>query len=121
MRFLIDASLPRSTAPLAKNLGDDAVDVRDLGMGAAPDPDIAAYAQSQQLCLLTRDYDFADIRNYPPDQYFGLVVIELPATATVPVILNLVEALLRQRDLLALLPGRLAIVEPGRVRLRPAP
>jgi predicted nuclease of predicted toxin-antitoxin system len=45
MRFLIDASLPRSTAPLAKNLGDDAVDVRDLGMGAAPDPDIAAYAQ----------------------------------------------------------------------------
>jgi hypothetical protein len=113
MRFLVDASLPRSAARLAISLGDDAVDVRDLGLVAAPDPDIAAYAQSQQLCLLTRDYDFADVRNYPPDQYAGLVVFELPPTATVPV--------LRQRDILALLPGRLAIVEPGRVRLRPVP
>ena len=121
MRFLIDASLPRSTAGLATSLGDDAVDVRDLGMGGASDPDIAAYAQNQQLCLLTRDYDFADIRNYPPDQYYGLVVIELPPTATVAVILELVEALLRQRNVVALLPGRLAIVEPGRVRLRPTP
>ncbi len=121
MRFLIDASLPRSTAPSVKGLGDDAVDVRDLGMGGAPDADIAAYAQRQQLCLFTRDYDLADIRNYPPDQYFGLVVFELPATATAPVILNLVESFLRQRNVLALLPGRLAIVEPGRVRLRPVP
>jgi predicted nuclease of predicted toxin-antitoxin system len=66
MRFLIDASLPRSTARLAISLGDDAVDVRDLGMGTALDANIAAYAQSQQLCLLTRDYDFADVRNYLP-------------------------------------------------------
>jgi hypothetical protein len=121
MRFLVDASLPRSTAPLVKSLGHDAVDVRDLGMGGAPDATIAAYAQGQQLCLLSRDYDFADIRNYPPDQYFGLVVFELPATATVPVILNLVRAFIHQSSVLLVLVGRLAIVEPGRVRLRPSP
>jgi predicted nuclease of predicted toxin-antitoxin system len=55
MHFLVDASLPRGTAPLAIRLGDDATDVRDIGMGSAPDQDVAAYAQSRQFCLLTRD------------------------------------------------------------------
>jgi predicted nuclease of predicted toxin-antitoxin system len=121
MNFLIDASLPKATSNLAHTLGHNAIDVRDIGMGSANDPDIAAFAQGQKLCLLSRDYDFSDIRNYPPEQYFGVVVFELPPTATAPVILNLIEALLRQPDVLANLPGRLAIVEPGRVRLHPAP
>src|SRR4051794_29073005 len=105
MRFLIDSSLPRSIAPLVVSVGDKAVDVRDIGMTSAPDADIAFYAQQQQLCLLTRDYDFADIRNYPPNQYFGLVVFELPPSATITTILNLVEVFLRQRNLMTVLPG----------------
>jgi hypothetical protein len=33
MRFLVDASLPRSAAPMLRRLGHEAVDVRDIGMG----------------------------------------------------------------------------------------
>jgi len=121
MDFLIDASLPRAAAQAIRNLGHQATDVRDIGMGGATDDVIAAHAQAQQLCLLTRDYDFADIRNYPPDQYSGIAVIELSNNATADVIVQLIEVFLQMPNILNQLPGRLAIVAPGRVRLRPTP
>jgi predicted nuclease of predicted toxin-antitoxin system len=119
--FLIDASMPRSTAPLIRSRGHNAVDVRDIGLGSAPDADIAAHALANQLALLSRDFDFADIRSYPPDQYGGIAVIDLPNTATVPTILKLIDDFLQQIQTIKDLPGRLAIIAPGRIRLRPAP
>ncbi|MGA8659739.1 MAG: DUF5615 family PIN-like protein [Chthoniobacterales bacterium] len=53
---------------VAKRYDHEAVDVRDSGMGGAADSDIAAYAQQNRLALVTRDFDFADIRKYPPAQ-----------------------------------------------------
>jgi hypothetical protein len=69
MRFLIDANMPRSTAESLRRCDHEAVDVRDIGMGGAADSDIAPYAEQNRLALVTRDLDFADIRNYPPAQY----------------------------------------------------
>ena len=120
MRFLIDADLPRATGAALRRAGHTAFDVRDIGLGDAPDPVIAAYAQAHRLCLVTGDFDFADIRNYPPPSYAGIVVFTLPRHATVAFILHLVDHLLQQSVVLARLPGRLAIVEPGRIRLRPS-
>ena len=94
--------------------------MRDIGLGSAPDDRIAAYAQSHSLCLLTGDFDFADIRDYPPEDYVGIVVFVLPDNANRDIILNLVKAFFQDRTLLERLPGHLAIAEPGRVRLRPA-
>ena len=119
MRFLVDADLPRSTAAVLHRHGHDAVDVRDTGLRGAADPAIAAYARAERRCLISGDFGFADIRNYPPADYAGIVVLELPRHATATFILALVEGLLQRADVLARLPGRLAIVEPGRVRLRP--
>lgn len=119
MRFLIDADLPRSATDLIRRYGHEATDVRDIGLGSADDPDIAAYAQTQQVSLITGDFGFADIRNYPPEAYAGIVVLELPRNATTSFILSLIEAFLQQTGLLSRLAGRLAIVEAGRVRLRP--
>ncbi len=120
MQFLIDADLPRPTADLVREMGHDATDVRDIGLGAAPDGRIAAYAQSHGLCLLTGDFDFADIRHYPPEDYSGLVVFVLPDDANRDTILRLVRVFFMEKSVLERLPGRLAIAEPGRVRLRPA-
>ncbi|NBR45764.1 MAG: hypothetical protein EBT68_01320 [Verrucomicrobia bacterium] len=121
MLFLIDSDLPRSLAGLISGLGHKALDARDLGLGAAPDEKIAAEARQREACLVTGDFGFADIRNYPPGDYAGLAVLEIPGDAGTEVILSLVRSWLTQPDLLNLLPGRLAIVAPGRIRLRPAP
>jgi predicted nuclease of predicted toxin-antitoxin system len=71
VHFLIDADLPRSLKPLIERYGHDATDVRDIGLGSAKDPPIAAYAQAHRVCLLTGDFGFADIRNYAPANYAG--------------------------------------------------
>jgi predicted nuclease of predicted toxin-antitoxin system len=121
MKFLIDANLPRPTADLVRRFGHEVRDVRDIGLGDALDEIIAAYAKNNAICLLTGDFDFADVRDYPPDEYSGIVVLALPDNANREFILWLVEAFLKQQEILDLLPGRLAIVDRAKIRLRPKP
>lgn len=120
MHFLIDASVPRSAGAVLKQLGHEATDVRDAGMRDAPDDIIAAYARDNQLVLVTRDFDFADIRNYPPSLYQGIVVLKLQEDATAKQVAGLVASFAGREDWLKHLTGRLAIVETWRVRFRPA-
>ena len=103
---------------MIRRYGHQALDVRDLGMGSASDVEIAGYARTHGLCLVTRDYDFADLRNYPPDRYAGLIVLSPPRDATPAYINHLLTTLLEEEELVADLPGKLAIVDPGRIRLR---
>lgn len=119
MRFLIDADLPRSVKALLERYGHEAIDIRDIGMRSAKDPVIARHAQDHRACLLTGDFGFADIRNYPAEKYYGIVVLELPGDATASFIHHLIEQMLSQTQVIARLPHRLAIVEAGRIRLRP--
>src|SRR5438552_14546772 len=115
MRFLVDASLPRAAARRLRELGHETTDVRDIGLRAATDALIASHARSNQLALVSRDFDFADIRNYPPAEYAGILVLELPDDAPAEQVVNLLEKFVGRQDWLSHLPGRLAIVELWRV------
>jgi predicted nuclease of predicted toxin-antitoxin system len=117
MRFLVDADLPRRTAAVVAGHSHEAIDVRDIGV--YEDSDIAEYARTNQLCLISCDFGFADIRNYSPSRYCGLVVLRLPNNATADTKLELLQSLLRQPDIVSRLPGRLAIVGTNGIRLRP--
>jgi hypothetical protein len=119
--FLIVASLPRKTATLIRSYGHGAIGVRDIGLGSASDQTIAAHARSHQLSLITADQEFGNLFDYPPDQHSGIAVVDPPARANRAMVLALVESFLQQADLTDQLPGRLAIVESGRIRLRPTP
>ena len=44
MRFLLDANMPRSTLALLARLGHTGEHARDIGLGQAPDAQIAARA-----------------------------------------------------------------------------
>jgi len=118
MRFLIDADLPRSTAALLKRYNHEATDVRDIALGGAKDREIAAYAQGEGLSLVTGDFDFSNVRNYPPTHYPGIVVLRLPKASTASFILNLLETFLKQEQIVTQIIGKLVIVEPGRIRIR---
>jgi predicted nuclease of predicted toxin-antitoxin system len=69
--------------------------------------------------LLTRDLDFADVRQYPPQKHAGIVVLRLPDDATAHAIASIVERFVEQAAFLDSLRGRLAVIETGRVRFRP--
>ncbi len=120
MKFLLDANLPRSTAVLLRNLGHEVQDVRDALSPSADDSFVAAHAQAHRLAIVTRDFDFSDIRNYEPSTYFGILVLDLPDDATAAQINRTMETFVTNTDWLSRLPGRLAIVDSSRVRFRPA-
>lgn len=118
MRFIIDEDLPRSILNLLQQYNHDAVDVRDIGLRGTTDYEIAAYAKKTNRCILTGDYDFSDNRNYPPKEYCGIVVLNLPKISTASFIRNLLESFLQKNELVEQISGKLAIVEPGQIRIR---
>lgn len=118
MNFLIDANLPRSLAKVFSDLGHQAWDVRDLGLGCANDSLIAQHAQKESLALVTLDGDFGNIRNYPPALYAGIIVLNVPSDTPAKLILTIMEGYPKRDDLLAKIHGRLTIIEPGHVRIR---
>lgn len=119
MRFLLDANLPRMAVPLMTSLGYEANAARDLGLGDATDAQIAAYACKTSAAIVTRDLDFADVRNYPPEDYFGILVIRLPDDTIARDIARVLERFFSQKQLVERIKGRLVIVESDRVRFRP--
>jgi predicted nuclease of predicted toxin-antitoxin system len=60
VKFIIDAQLPPALAPALRNIGCDAVAVRDIGLREVKDPVIWRYAVENQAAILTKDEDFAD-------------------------------------------------------------
>ncbi len=119
MNFLLDANMPRSSAGLLRELGHECIDVRDVLPPGAEDKVVASYAQQHKQVLVTRDFDFADIRNYPPKDFAGIIVIEVPDDAIVTQINSVLRSFVSRPELLERLFGRLAIVESWRVRFRP--
>ena len=109
----------RAAGDLIRQHGHQATDVRDIGLGTAPDQDIADYAQQHQFALVSGDQDFGNVLLFPPASYFGLVVVRPPNGATVATLLSLVEQLLNDSQVTANLRGHLVISEPGRIRCRP--
>jgi predicted nuclease of predicted toxin-antitoxin system len=116
-RFLVDADLPRSLARHLRAAGVEAEDVRDIGMRKSPDDDTFTYAVSYVLVLLSGDLDFGNILRFPLGSHSGIIVARFPnevLTAKLnAAILQAVQSL-SDEDIV----GNLAIVEPGRIRLR---
>ncbi len=120
MRFLVDANLPRSLVAAIARLGHEVEFARDVGLGSAPDDAVATRARERAAAIVTRDLDFADVRNYPPEQFAGIVVIRVPDDMQAAQIVQVALSFFRVAKFMDNLSGRLAIVEPDRVRIRPA-
>lgn len=120
MIFLLDANMPRSALRALTEVGHEAQHVRDIGLGDATDARIDEVAQAQGWVLITRDLDFADTRSYPAEGSPGRLVLRCNDTSTAADIVALLQRFLRMQDMVVRLPGHLAILEPHRVRFRPA-
>lgn len=120
MNFLLDANMPRSALRALTDAGHQAWHVRDIGLGDATDQRIDQTAREQGWILVTRDLDFADTRRYPPESSPGRLVLRCEDTSTAADIVQLLQRLLLMPELVAELPGHLAILDRHRVRFRPA-
>ena len=77
MRFKVGENLPVEVAELLRAAGHDAVTVHDQAMSGASDLSIAEVCRREERAVITMDTDFANIQSYPPEQYPGIVVLQL--------------------------------------------
>ena len=116
MRFKVDENLPVEVAEMLRQTGHDAATVLEQHLGGSDDAQLAALCQLEGRILVTLDMDFSDIRNYPPAEFPGLVVLRLRQQDK-PYVLNVV---MRLMQVLSQEPieGHLWIVEENRIRIR---
>ena len=116
-KFVVDESMPCSTARELRQFGYWAEDVRDVSLRGSDDDTVFSYAQARQATLVTADRDFEDIRRFPLGTHHGIVVVRVPEILPTWVVNDeLLKALKQLRG--QSLHGALVIVELGRIRVR---
>ena len=98
--------------------GHDAIHADDLGVGHAADQEIAKEAQRTERCVVTRDFDFADLRNEEPTHHRGIVVLAIPRHRGSAYMRFLLGRLFEHLRAGGAVDGKLLIIEPDRIRTR---
>ena len=116
MKFLLDENISPKTVNFLKELGHDAIHLRDVNLKGAVDEDVINYATQHKLVLITIDRDFGNILDYPPGSHPGIIRLKLqymPSRIVNFVLKTFLEEV-KPQDIY----GNLAIVEENRYRLR---
>lgn len=116
-RFKIDENLHDDVAAALQTHGHDVQTVFEQGLRGRPDPDVADAARRERRALVTLDLDFGNIREYPPDDYRGFIVLRVVDQSRRHV-LNVIERVAALLDR-APLEGHLWVVSEGGIRIRP--
>jgi predicted nuclease of predicted toxin-antitoxin system len=117
MRFLADENISCLVVERLRVSGFDVSSVAATSPGAS-DNDVLATASSEDRILITEDRDFGELVVRQRLRARGVVLLELDRLS------NAAEAELVTAVLSAnanKLVGKLVVIEPGRVRIRPLP
>ena len=116
MRLKLDENISRHLKPTLISLGHDVDTVEDEHLLGESDEQVARAANQNARMLFTLDVGFAYIRKHPPGAHPGIVLFRPPEPGALGTS-NFIEAHVRLIDLRQL-HGCIAVVEPGRVRIR---
>jgi hypothetical protein len=115
MHFKFDENAdPRWRSPL-EDAGHSVSTIPEEGLGGSDDARVAEICLDNRFALLTVDQGFAQIIQYPPTLYSGIVVLRHPKPTLAgmkSLVLQVAEALNTKSPV-----GELWIVEPGRIRI----
>jgi predicted nuclease of predicted toxin-antitoxin system len=119
LRFLADHCISNLIIQTVRDRHHEAVSLRDLLPVESPDAAVIAKAQELDAILLSLNGDFADIVTYPPENYKGIVALQMRNHPEI-----LAQLLARLTAYLELHPtmdhyqGKLLVVEVDRIRVR---
>jgi len=116
MRLKIDENLHDEVAELLRREGHDVETVHSEGLRGSEDAVLAQHCLAENRALITLDFDFADIRAFPPATSAGIIVLRVPNQSRQRVLSVLTRALDVFRS--ETIAGRLWIVSDSSVRIR---
>jgi len=116
MRLKLDENQPRALLAVLRGAGHEVDTAAEEGLGGKADAELVARCQLDQRAMLTFDLDFADLRQYPPEQYSGLLVLRLRSHA----VQHVLAVVRRVLPLLETEPvaGHLWLIDEKQVRIR---
>ncbi len=116
-KAVIDEDLPRIITKSLEDLGWEVKDVRDIGLRGKNDKEIIDFARKSKAVLFSADWGFANIFNFPPQKYYGIVILNFPNEVSTTFIAKETKKSLSKISL-ANFENNLIIIEPGKVRIR---
>ncbi len=119
LRLYIDQCVPRSVSESLRDNGHAVELLRQHLPINAKDPEVIASAQSLDALLVTLNGDFADIINYPPAKFGGIIALQVKnhPESLLAIVMRLLTYLGEHLDREHYV-GKLLLVEAHRIRIK---
>lgn len=119
MLFFADHCVPRSIGETLESNGHEVIRLTDRLQPEAKDADVITEAQESDAILLSLNGDFADLLRYPPEQYGGIVALQVRnRPEAISSIMDKLLDYLEQHPQQSHYTGKLFLVEAHRIRVR---
>lgn len=119
MRFFVDHCVPRSIGEVLESDGHEVIRLSDRLRIDAEDSAVIKEAQKIGAILLSLNGDYADLLRYPPDEYGGIVALQVRnRPEAIPSIVDKLLGYLEQHPHQSHYIGKLLLVEAHRIRVR---
>jgi predicted nuclease of predicted toxin-antitoxin system len=122
MRFFADHCVPRSIGETLDSEGHEVIRLSDRLRPDAEDSAVIGEAQKIGAILLSLNGDFANLLRYPPEEYGGIVALQVRnRPEAIPAIMDKLLGYLGQHPDQSHYIGKLLLVEAHRIRIRGGP
>jgi predicted nuclease of predicted toxin-antitoxin system len=119
LRFLADHCVSNFTVQSLRESNHEVLCLRDVLPVESADALVIAKAQEIDAILLSLNGDFADIVNYPPTNYRGIVALQMRNHSEIlPKLIARLTAYLKVHTTMDHYRGKLLVVEVDRIRIR---
>lgn len=119
LRLFMDQCVPRSVTESLRNARHAVELLRSHLPINAKDPDVIACAQSLKAVLVTLSGDYADIINYPPANFGGIVALQVKNhPESLPAIVMRLLTYFSEHPDREHYAGKLLLVEAHRIRIK---
>lgn len=116
MKLKLDENLGRRTATILQSAGHDVTTVAEQNVSGISDLKLIDLCLRESRALVSLDLDFANPLQFNPSSYFGIAVLRLPSPPSHSHLLSAITTLVGALETESL-PGKLWIVEIGRIRI----
>lgn len=119
LRFFADHCVPNSVSQALRDSGHEVLRVSEQISVDSPDQAVISEAQELNAILVSLNADFGDIVTYPPENYNGIITLQVRNhPEVIPHLLTRLKGYISVNPRMSDYKGKLLLVEAHRIRTR---